>query len=430
MALKFTPSHPRAFFMPSRCRYARSPTFGGFPQRASRMVNGNQMGPGLVAGISEFTMRVVLSVVSSLALGAACLAQSPAVSPAPAAPAVAAEPAKVTGPTQPTLVIGDAAPALVVTDWVKGSPIDAFAKGRVYAVEFWSTTAPPCRKTTPVMSELQAVFKDKKLTVLGVSVGEPGGRADVEAYVRRMGPQMAYTVAYDADGRAAQAYLQASGQDSLPVAFVIDADGRVAWIGHPLDGLDRVVSQVLAGKHDAAKARAAQVRRAAADARARPLIAELENRFAANTTDKALETMDQLAAVDPPITGDWAVNKFAFLLLQKKDAAKAYAYAAGALDGVVKNNADALKAMSWMILDEAGIEPRDRGLALKLARRADELTGHADASVLDTLARALFETGDAAEAVKAQSLAVETCILPSQKREMDQRLRLYRVEKK
>jgi thiol-disulfide isomerase/thioredoxin len=337
---------------------------------------------------------------------------------------------KAAAPALPTLNTGNPAPALLVNSWIKGSAVESFAKGRVYAVEFWSTTAPPCRKTAPILSELQGVFKDKKLTIIGVSVGEPGGRPDVEAYVKRMGPQMAYTVAYDGDGRAAQAYLQASGQDSLPVAFVIDADGRVAWIGHPLDRLDRVLTQVLAGTFDLTKARVAQVRRTAAETRTRPLIAELESRFVAGDNDKALETMDQLAAVDPPITGDWAVNKFAFLLLQKKDTTKAYAYAAAALDGVVKNNADALKAMSWMIIDEAGIEPRDRVLALKLARRADELTTHTDASVLDTLARALFETGDATEAVKTQSLAVEAAIIPSQKREMEQRLRLYRGDKK
>jgi thiol-disulfide isomerase/thioredoxin len=317
-----------------------------------------------------------------------------------------------------------------VNHWIKGTPIDGFAKGRVYAVEFWSTTAPPCRKTAPVLTELQSLFKDKKLSVIGVSVGEPGGKPDVENYVRRMGNQMGYTVAYDADGRSAQAYLEASGQDSLPVAFVIDADGRLAWFGHTLDHLDAALAKVLEGTHDLTKSRTAQIRRAAADTRARPLIAELESRFVANDTDKALETMDQLAAIDPAITGDWAVNKFAFLLLQKKDVPKAYTYARGALDGVIKNNADALKAIAWMILDEPAIEPRDRALALVLAKRADDLTNHADSSVLDTLARALFETGDAAGAIKAESIAVEAAILPSQKREMEQRLRQFRGDKK
>ncbi|HMN40783.1 MAG TPA: redoxin domain-containing protein [Phycisphaerales bacterium] len=376
-------------------------------------------------------MHTPTTLTLTLILGTAALAQPPAdppASPAPPVPAAAVAPAPI--PAPPTLVIGDPAPALVVNAWIKGSPVESFAKGRVYAVEFWSTTAPPSRKTAPVLSELQSLFKDKKLTIIGVCVGEPGGRPEVEAYARRMGPMMGFTIAYDAEGRAAQAYLQASGQDSLPVAFVIDADGRVAWIGHPLDNLDRVLPQVLAGTHDLAKARAAQVRRAAADAKARPLITELENHFVAGETDMALEKMDALAAIDPPITGDWAVNKFAFILLQKKDPTKAYAYAAAALDGVIKDNADALKAISWMILDEPGVEPRDRALSLRLARRADELTAHADASVLDTLARALFETGRTTEAVKAQSLAVETGILPSQKREMEQRLRLYRGDKK
>jgi thiol-disulfide isomerase/thioredoxin len=325
-----------------------------------------------------------------------------------------------------TLGIGDSAPALSINTWVKGSGPNEYAAGRVYVLEFWAMGSAACRKTAPLLGELQALYRDKALSVIGISVMEPGGQGSVDAFVKRAGDRMGYAVGYDATGDAARRFMQPSGQHSIPVAFVIDRAGRIAWIGHPGDGIERVIDRVVMGTWDLDKARADHSRTADAERKAHPLVSRMEEEFSSNQTDKALATMDELAALDP----DWAVTKFGYLLLQRKDATRAYAYAATAADGPVKDSPDALKAIAWMTLAEPGVERRDVALAARLARRADDLTKHSDPGVLDTLARAMFDSGDAPGAIDAQKRAVEVCLLPSQKQELQQRLRQYTAAKK
>jgi hypothetical protein len=49
-------------------------------------------------------------------------------------------------PTQATVGVipGEKAPAIVASKWLRGEPIDQFAPGSVYAVDFWSTWCNPC----------------------------------------------------------------------------------------------------------------------------------------------------------------------------------------------------------------------------------------------------------------------------------------------
>lgn len=42
-------------------------------------------------------------------------------------------------PPSTDLKPGDPAPALKIDKWVKGQPVEAFEKGKVYVVEFWAT---------------------------------------------------------------------------------------------------------------------------------------------------------------------------------------------------------------------------------------------------------------------------------------------------
>ena len=108
---------------------------------------------------------------------------------------------------------------------------------------------PVCRQSGALLGELQTVFKEKGLVVAGVSVMEQGGGAgaeEVEKYVKRQGDRLTQSIGYDATGDAARRFMQPTGQNGIPVVFVVDKEGRLAWIGHPLDGLDRVVDGVIA----------------------------------------------------------------------------------------------------------------------------------------------------------------------------------------
>ena len=147
------------------------------------------------------------------------------------------------------LAIGDPAPGLQVQEFVKGEPVKQFEKGKVYVVEFWATWCAPCRESIPHLTKLQQ--ENRNVTFIGVSVDEE--TSEVKPFVEKMGDKMDYCVAIDSrqagKGRMAQAWLEASGQEGIPASFVVDRDGKVAWIGHPGD-LEQPLVQIVAGKWD------------------------------------------------------------------------------------------------------------------------------------------------------------------------------------
>lgn len=143
--------------------------------------------------------------------------------------------------------LGDIAAPLQIADWVKGAPVD-LAKGKgsnVYVVEFWATWCGPCRMSIPHLTEMQRRFKDKGVTFVGVS-DEPV--AKVRPFVEKMGEKMDYVVACDSEKKTSQGYMSAFRQNGIPCAFIVNKQGRVVWIGHPMDGLDQALEQVLEGK--------------------------------------------------------------------------------------------------------------------------------------------------------------------------------------
>lgn len=158
-------------------------------------------------------------------------------------------------PARP-LQVGDPAPPLQQGRYVQGEPVAAFEAGKVYVVEFWSTWCGPCRTAIPHLNQLHEKFRDRGLVVIGQNGWERGLEieAAVTAFVTGMGSNMTYRVALDdgegKDGKMAATWWKAAGLKSIPATFVVDQAGRIAWIGHPLRGLDEAVEKVLAGTHE------------------------------------------------------------------------------------------------------------------------------------------------------------------------------------
>jgi thiol-disulfide isomerase/thioredoxin len=192
-------------------------------------------------------MLLTVLVASSVAL-----AEPPATTPAPApAKPTTTTPSKVTPgkkdtTTKPaaetktaTLEVGSKAPAINVANWVKGSEVKSFAAGKVYVVEFWATWCPPCKASIPHLTELAK--KHPEATVIGVSVWEEKTKAPkdkllkgVEDFVKSKGDEMSYTVGFDAEKFMEKNWLAAAGKNSIPTAFIIGGDGKIAYIGHPM----------------------------------------------------------------------------------------------------------------------------------------------------------------------------------------------------
>jgi thiol-disulfide isomerase/thioredoxin len=159
----------------------------------------------------------------------------------------------------PTLKIGDSAPKLQVSKWVQGDAVGAFEKDKAYLVEFWATWCGPCRSSIPHLNKIHNKFKGQGLIVIGQDCYERD-EAKVGPFIKEMGDDMTYRVALDKKldakdrGRMAETWMQAAGRSGIPSAFLVDKHGKIAWIGHPMELGDNVVTAVLAGKWDAKKA--------------------------------------------------------------------------------------------------------------------------------------------------------------------------------
>jgi thiol-disulfide isomerase/thioredoxin len=155
----------------------------------------------------------------------------------------------------PSLAPGSPAPEIKVAKWLKGTPVTAFEPGKIYVLECWATWCGPCKKAIPHITELSKKYKGK-VTFIGVDIWEHGDDPlpSVEAFVKTMGDQMDYNIAYDGpDKEMATHWLAAANVEVIPTAFVVDGKGKIAWIGHPRK-VEEVVQKILAGTWDAAAA--------------------------------------------------------------------------------------------------------------------------------------------------------------------------------
>ena len=179
------------------------------------------------------TAALILVLMTAGRASAQSDAAIPAVTPPVKTPAdgQSAESAKR------VLSVGDPAPPIAVSNWVKGDPVKEFEKGRVYVVEFWATWCPPCRESIPFLTK---VAKSIKLaTVMSIAASErkekdgTDKRLDnLKEFVKKQGDKMGFRV----------------GRDQIPTAFIVGGDGKIAWIGHPMDMEKPLIEAVQAVK--------------------------------------------------------------------------------------------------------------------------------------------------------------------------------------
>lgn len=151
-----------------------------------------------------------------------------------------------------SLNIADDAPPLKVDQWLKGTPFQNFKRGKIYVVEFWATWCAPCKAAIPRLSKLAKQYKNK-ITVLGVDVYDSKEPLEkIKKFVADMGDKMNYYVAIDKERFMETHWLEAS-ERGIPKTIVVDANGKIAWIGHPSE-LEPVIITMLNGTWDLKKA--------------------------------------------------------------------------------------------------------------------------------------------------------------------------------
>lgn len=308
------------------------------------------------------------------------------------------------------LVPGDDAPALTGLAWLKGDGFTKFEPGTVYVLDMWATWCLPCVRGIPHITELAKKHANDKVRVVGISVWEESRDlmpphatyADrVQAFVDGQGLAMGYDVAFAPSdtANAASEWMERAGRSSIPTAFVVDGRGKLAWVGHPMNGLDRVVEQVVAGTFDAA-AEAARLR--AQESRVREgqrLQQDLQLAVRAKDWRKAVARYDDLLALDSEMFAGAGISKLRTLLIELQDAPAALAHAQQALDGPFRSNAGVLRALAETYLQHQKPEEYPADLTVGLATRARAVAQSEDVRFDLTLAKAQHRAGKHAEAI-------------------------------
>ncbi len=291
------------------------------------------------------------------------------------------------------LEAGDPAPKLEITRWLKGQGADSFEEGKTYVVEFWATWCPPCVRSIPHLTELQKQYEGK-VEILGIAASESNGSARLESFVNEQGDKIGYSIAY-ADAKAFDPWMTAADRSTIPTAFVVDPQGNVAWIGHPLSGLDEVLKEVTQGAFNPRRqAKLEKVRR------------QTDAALEQGDWNNASAGIDELLELDAASHAGYAYRKFAHLLETGAEQA-AYTYLRSVLGTAVNDQPEVLNAFAWFIVKPEETPSRDLSLARLAAERANQLTDGQNSSILDTLARVYYLEEQHGDAVQWQRRAVE-----------------------
>jgi len=325
-----------------------------------------------------------------------------------------AEPAKpsVVNPVLPKLLgPGDPAPSIAELVSVSGEKLERFEPGTIYVIDFWATWCGPCIRAMPHMSDLAKKYKDKNVKVHGISIWETEMRAD-KALIDRVrdfvqtSETIAYPISYGGDnGDLARRWMNGAGRTTIPTVFVIDKEGKIAWIGHPMMGLDDALAKIVAGTFDPAKEQEAAKQRENNRQIGMRMATRLQQRVQAKDWEAALEIADNIIAIDPAMFAPTSVAKMRILVKELKDAKLAKEWGNASVEKF-KGSSLALREQARLLLEAEG-ELRDLELAKRLAEAAVAVAPADETETFLLLASVQAAGGDAPGARATLELARE-----------------------
>lgn len=332
------------------------------------------------------------------------------------------------GVSRAELMVGDQAPKLQTGDWIQGRPVSGFDRDHVYVVEFWATWCGPCVQSIPHLNQLWQKFQDQGVIFIGQDVWDSD--AAVAPFVKKMGTNMTYRVALDdkksnSDGFMGSTWWKRSvNHHGIPTAFIINRDGIIAWIGHPMGLNEAVLDEIVSGHQDLAKARADYQRSFEIEMQFQDLQGTLNSSLKQKKWDDAQSALNKIQVLIPRMTNGFSFQRLEILLGRKNfEEASQMAESLGkshAADDYWQNE------LAWTIAISELPDQRCLAVAETLAARAVALTQGTNSGSLDTLARVQFMLGKKPEATATEEKAVSVEQNPTEKGALAKTLASYR----
>lgn len=322
--------------------------------------------------------------------------------------------------------VGKMAPKLEVGRWIKGTPVPLFDKGTTYIIESWATWCVPCVQSIPHLTELQKKYNGQ-VKVIGIDIWEQDAtRAD--QFVARQGARMDYAIAQDSvpagrtffEGKFAKAWIEGAGKYSvgIPLAYIVDGNGMIAWIGHPMD-LDRPLEQIVAGSWDLAGAKANYEAELKEAMKTEPFkVAFYESERNQNWKGVAA-ACESLLRINPDEYADWAGRGFVTLYSEGKMPELAMSFAKKAIQESYKAEPRVLAVLALSLARTgAARNSPEMALAQEAADNAYRLAEGKKAFAMAAVARVLFAKGEKDKALELQRRALDNAVGPDEKADM------------
>ncbi|MBL8067796.1 MAG: TlpA family protein disulfide reductase [Armatimonadetes bacterium] len=302
------------------------------------------------------------------------------------------------------LLPGDKAPAIKVAKYYQGQEIKAFEKGKVYVVEFWATWCGPCIESIPHLNDLSLKLKGKAEFV-GVNIWdeEDGQDARISGFVKKMAAKMSYRVAVDTPQMdMTSKWMEASYSDGIPTAFIINQEGLVAWIGHPME-IETPLMQVVEKKFDitaARTAREAEVKKQIEQNELLDQITGAEELYKQGKKDEAIKILDALAE-NETVGGNAKMAKLGLYAGDNIPAAKEM------IKSMAKGEFGDIANLAFFSYEQAIDKAGNRELAVFTSDQILENLKHDDALVLFSVAPAYSVTGEHKKALEILNRALK-----------------------
>jgi thiol-disulfide isomerase/thioredoxin len=297
--------------------------------------------------------------------------------------------------SEPTLKIGDQAPPLKEVKWLKGEPIDGLVKGQVHVIDFWATWCGPCIQAMPHLDELQEKHKQQGLVVVAITSADENNPVDqIKQFVEGRGKDFGFRFAMCETEAMNKAYMEAAQQQAIPCSFVIDQNGKLAFIGLPSDVdivLEKLYNGTWKGQESIDELKGIEAK-----------IAELSN-LLESAPEKVLADLAAIEESYPHVSksAQFAFTRLAAMLkVGKEEDIQSYF---GEVVAKLTKNKDGtqLVSLAGLILNP---EINPKKICLEQAEAAIETAIQFDPKRIDTLVVAAFSYASGGQAEKGNTL--------------------------
>lgn len=287
---------------------------------------------------------------------------------------------------------GSAAPGLDVENWHNGEAT-AIEGGKVYVVLFCDLTNPDTRQMFSRMADLEERYAGRGMQVVAIASNSDSA---VSQFTSRLEEGIDFPIGSDRRDSSRRAWVQAADLEELPVAFIVDRESKIQFIGVPLvSRFLSVLSLVVDDRFDAVLMQEAE-----------RYLGPAENARKVRNFRQCFLHLDKVIEMDPRVFARQMLTKFEIMLLDMKDPDQAYEYAQELITKYA-NDATFMSLLAEFIATDPRIpeDQRNMDMALMAAETAFEGYPENEPRGYATVALVHYLRGELLEAVEFQEKA-------------------------